>query len=591
MSVRCSWRIRTHSHDIDGGGRRAADSRRRPGHRRAVCSLARGPRDRPRRHGNRLPGGPRRRPIPKACRLKLIGAGMDTAELLSGRAPVPGDGLWQMPSNANLHFLLAEAYRRGDAKRTPGKKKSGPYVNCSKIFPRFCALSGGWISVHLCKLENENKIMTIKTSVKAGGGQPPLPAQKERIKMKRIVNGLSQLNRGRRAYAVFALCAATAIALPAQKTFTMLQSFDSTDGANPGAALVQATDGDLYGTASSQGANGGGTIFKVTLSGTLVTLYNFCSESGCTDGVLPEAALVQATSGDFYGTTNDGGLGYGTVFRITPGGTLTTLYRFCSQSGCRDGSNPFAGLVQTANGDFYGTARNGGANAVGMVFEITPSGALTTLYSFCSESGCADGANPVAALVQATNGNLYGTTLAGGGATNGGTVFEITPSGRLTTLYTFCSQAAARTAQTPSRGWSRPPMGTSTGQRTAAGPATLGRSSKSPQAAHSRRCTASTGPTAAPPELYWSRAPTGTSTGQRMVAGPTATGRFSRWLRAARWRRYTASAGMAAPARAAETQKRACCRPRMGRSTGPRILVGPTAMGRSSACLWALARS
>ena len=69
--------------------------------------------------------------------LKLIGAGMDTAELLSGRAPVPGDGLWQMPSNANLHFLLAEAYRRGDAKRTPGKKKSGPYVNCSKIFRDF----------------------------------------------------------------------------------------------------------------------------------------------------------------------------------------------------------------------------------------------------------------------------------------------------------------------------------------------------------------------------------------------------------------------------------------------------------------------
>ena len=294
--------------------------------------------------------------------------------------------------------------------------------------------------------------MTIKTNVKAGGGQPPLPAQKERIKMKRIVNGLSQLNRGRRAYAVFALCAATAMALPAQKTFTTLQSFDSTDGANPGAALVQATDGDFYGTASSQGANGGGTIFKVTLSGTLVTLYNFCSESGCTDGVLPEAALVQATSGDFYGTTNDGGLSYGTVFRITPGGTLTTLYRFCSQSGCRDGSNPFAGLVQTANGDFYGTARNGGANAVGTVFEITPSGALTTLYSFCSESGCADGANPVAGLVQATNGNLYGTTLAGGGATNGGTVFEITPSGRLTTLYTFCSQSGCTDGSNPLAG-------------------------------------------------------------------------------------------------------------------------------------------
>ena len=86
---------------------------------------------------------------------------------------------------------------------------------------------------------------------------------------------------------------------------------------------------------------------------------------------------------------------YGTVFKITPSGTLTTLYSFCSQSGCTDGHSPYAGLVQATNGDFYGTTLYGGANPYcGTVFKITPSGTLTTLYSFCSQSGCTDGANP-----------------------------------------------------------------------------------------------------------------------------------------------------------------------------------------------------
>jgi len=235
---------------------------------------------------------------------------------------------------------------------------------------------------------------------------------------------------------IFALCAATAMALPAQETFTTLHSFDSTDGANPGVVLIQATNGALYGTASSFGANGAGTVFKMTPGGTLTTVYNFCSESGCMDGVLPEAGLLQATSGDFYGTTNGGGLGYGTVFKITPGGTLTTLYSFCSQSGCADGANPFAGLVQGANGDFYGTARNGGANSGGTVFEITPTGRLTTMHKFCSQNDCTDGSNPLAALVEATDGDLYGTT-SGGGTSDLGTVFKITRSGTLTTLHSF----------------------------------------------------------------------------------------------------------------------------------------------------------
>ena len=326
---------------------------------------------------------------------------------------------------------------------------------------------------------------------------------------------------------------------------TKLYSFCSqsgcADGANPFGPLVQATDGNLYGTTQIGGANtsgcggqGCGTVFKITPSGTLTTLYSFCSQSGCPDGANPQAGLVQATNGDFYGTTSSGGAnGGGTVFKITPSGTLTTLYSFCSQSGCPDGAhpwglvqatngslygttllggansqgtvfritpsgtlktlqnfkgpngaNPYAGLVQANDGNFYGTTGGGGANNDGTVFKITPSGALTTLYSFCSQSGCKDGANPYAGLVQATNGNLYGTTLYGGAKTTGcggfgcGTVFKITPGGALTTLYSFCSKRVARTAPTPTGRWSRTRMGTFTGQRSLAGAARgMGRSS------------------------------------------------------------------------------------------------------------------
>src|ERR1035441_4762895 len=279
--------------------------------------------------------------------------------------------------------------------------------------------------------------------------------------MKRIVNELAKLNWGKMVYAVFVLCAATAVVLPA-RTFTTLHSFDGTDGGQPRAGLVQATNGDLYGTTGSGGVNnnaecsyfgtGCGTVFKITPSGTLTTLYSFCAQSGCTDGYYPNAGLVQATNGDLYGTTAYGpncpgvGPGCGTVFKITPNGALTTLYSFGSQSG--GGTNPTAGLVQASNGDFYGTTLNGGAGGNGTVFKITPSATLTTLYSFCSQPNCTDGAQPYAGLVQATDGYLYGTT-EGSGANGGGTVFKMTPSGTLTTLYSFCSQRSCTDGSSP----------------------------------------------------------------------------------------------------------------------------------------------
>jgi uncharacterized repeat protein (TIGR03803 family) len=249
-------------------------------------------------------------------------------------------------------------------------------------------------------------------------------------------------------------------------TLTTLYSFCSqngcTDGCIPQGLLIQATDGNLYGTTASGGGSGGGTVFRIHFedtpsgtSGTLTTLYSFCSKSGCTDGSTPTAGLVQAPDGNFYGTTTKGGVyGGGTVFKVTPGGALTRLYSFCSQSGCPDGemSN---GLALATDGNLYGTTTQGGVASLlihgfsggGTVFRITPSGTLTTLYSFCSQSGCTDGCTPWAALVQATDGNLYGTASSCGNYKNypdwgGGTAFRITPSGTLTTLYSFCSQSA-----------------------------------------------------------------------------------------------------------------------------------------------------
>src|ERR1017187_9003430 len=232
--------------------------------------------------------------------------------------------------------------------------------------------------------------------------------------MKRIVNALGKLGWEKRAYAVFLLCAATAITLSAQ--ITTLFTFDGTHGASPYAELVQATNGDLYGTTWGGGAKNAGTVFKINPAGTLTTLYSFCSQANCTEGLEPEDGLLQAANGDFYGTTYYGGVnfpGAGTVFKITPTGTRTTVYIFCSQGSypiCPDGALPNPWLSQATDGDLYGTAYEGGATNNGTVFRITPTGTLTTLYSFCPQSQCRDGSAPRAGLVQGANGDFYGTT-------------------------------------------------------------------------------------------------------------------------------------------------------------------------------------
>lgn len=207
--------------------------------------------------------------------------------------------------------------------------------------------------------------------------------------------------------------------------------------------MVQGLDGNLYGTTQSGGANNSGTVFGISPAGVMTTLWEFCSLTGCPDGQWP-SQLVPGLNGDLYGTTVLGGatlscpVGCGTVFKITPAGTLTTLHTFCSDGDCVDGITPASGLVLANNGSFYGATAEFGANNGGTIFRITPNGTLTTVYNFCASAGCSDGGSPCSPLIQGMNGNLYGTTQAGG-ADNFGTIFKMTPTGSLTVLYSFTS--------------------------------------------------------------------------------------------------------------------------------------------------------
>jgi uncharacterized repeat protein (TIGR03803 family) len=189
--------------------------------------------------------------------------------------------------------------------------------------------------------------------------------------------------------------------------------------------MVQATDGNFYGTTNFGGASDEGTVFKITFAGTLTTVHSFDQK----DGFIPMGGLVQATDGNFYGITTYGGVkNDGTVFKMNSAGALTRLFSFDDT----DGNNPLGGLVQGSDGNFYGTTNFGGSGtdcetSCGTIFKITPTGTLTTLYNFNTSQGPY---GPFCALIQATDGNFYGTTQAN-------MVFQITPAGVLTQLFSF----------------------------------------------------------------------------------------------------------------------------------------------------------
>jgi uncharacterized repeat protein (TIGR03803 family) len=222
-------------------------------------------------------------------------------------------------------------------------------------------------------------------------------------------------------------------------TETVVASFgaSSTDGKAPWSGLVQGSDGNFYGTTTAGGSNNKGTVFKVTPAGTLTVLYSFGSLTNNADGYTPYSGLIQGSDGNFYGTTSDGGPnGGGTVFKVTPAGVLTVIYSF-SLSGS-DGLGPLGTLLQASDGNFYGTTAEGGANNTGVVFKVTPAGVETVLHSFGPSSSGDAAAPQTAALIQGSDGNFYGTT-PGGGANNTGAVFKITPAGVETVLYSFGS--------------------------------------------------------------------------------------------------------------------------------------------------------
>lgn len=233
-------------------------------------------------------------------------------------------------------------------------------------------------------------------------------------------------------------------------TETVLYSFTGgADGGHPYAGVIRDASGNLYGTTVSGGASSNGTVFKVTPSGEETVLYSFCSQLSCTDGTQPIAPLVFDAQGNLYGTTWYGGNATysGTVFKVTPSGTETVLYRFnCTQIYCpdKDGSYPTAGLVFDGNESLYGVTEEGGFSYQGVIFKVTLSGSETVLHRFTSG---ADGEDPFYGLAVDTKGNLYGTTPGGGNSD--GTVFKLTPSGKKTVLYDFGGKRKGLPAVSP----------------------------------------------------------------------------------------------------------------------------------------------
>jgi uncharacterized repeat protein (TIGR03803 family) len=180
-------------------------------------------------------------------------------------------------------------------------------------------------------------------------------------------------------------------------------------------------------------------VYRISPTGNFTVLYGFCPRGGrCTDGLQPAGALALATNGQFYGTTPLGGVAdSGTIFQFMPSGVETVVHAF---SGSSDPNNVANGVMQGADGNLYGTTYEGGSNHGGSIFQLTPTGKFTTLYSFCSQVDCPDGLYPQSQLVQGTDGNLYGTTAGTASGFPFGSVFQITPTGNLVNLYSFCPQ-------------------------------------------------------------------------------------------------------------------------------------------------------
>ena len=217
---------------------------------------------------------------------------------------------------------------------------------------------------------------------------------------------------------------------------TPVFTFHGSDGRVPN-GVIQATDGNLYGTTAHDGPSGGGTVFQVTPGGARTTLFSFANFTG-TNGGQPMAPLIQGKDGNLYGTTSNGGDGFGTVFRISTTGSFTRLHSFNTVGGGVDGGVPLGKLIEDDAGNLYGTTSAFGTGGGGTVFKLAPDGTYTVLHAFSHAAGEIDtnGAEPHGGLTRGTDGNFYGTTTQGG-PSDLGTVYKITPNGAFTLLHAF----------------------------------------------------------------------------------------------------------------------------------------------------------
>ena len=290
--------------------------------------------------------------------------------------------------------------------------------------------------------------------------------------------------------ALACLAIAFAVALTASAQTVTQFDFNGKTGYEPYSTITQGTDGNFYGT-TGFGGQGNGNIFRMTPSGAITNIHNFCQEAKCADGwggaspltLGPDGNLYGVTYADtlyrltdnggfetlftfcggvcyapngltlgsdgyFYGTSNGGGIstngngGNGTIFKLNSSGDFTLLYSFCSLSNCTDGAYPLTPPLQGRDGNFYGTAYDGGTNGTGVVYKLTPSGQYSVLYNFgpWDNDSFADGTYP-AGLVQDADGNFVGATQ-NGGVHHNGVVFKITTAGKYSVLYSFGTSSA-----------------------------------------------------------------------------------------------------------------------------------------------------
>ena len=263
-------------------------------------------------------------------------------------------------------------------------------------------------------------------------------------------------------------CAASTLSLAmcAQaQTLNYFADFNGGNGWEPYASVTQATDGNFYGAATNGIEGGGGNIFRMTPSGEITSVYKFCSQPNCVDGAQAQSAPVLGSDGNLYGVTTGGGTTGSGVFYQLADGKYKVLYSLCPKRPCDEGQTP-NGIILASDGNFYGTTVYGGAggDGPGTIFKVTPSGTYTQLYSFCAEAGCADGEKPFFPPVEGNDGNFYGAATTGG-KLGGGVIYKLTPSGTYSVIYNFCGNQNRPAPTALIRGYRQRRRGQFCGQR------------------------------------------------------------------------------------------------------------------------------